>query len=117
MDTQETILRGCTHKAHSPCEVDMGAGETLAVCVDCWNAGVAARRAERKAQLDAMPRCEVPGCRHRQTVIVNYQVGLCGRHAARVRQEFHRQFAGAGIFAIGAAASLRREDVLKMAAA
>jgi len=29
----------------------MGAGETLAVCVDCWNSSVYARRAARKSQL------------------------------------------------------------------
>jgi hypothetical protein len=51
MDAQETILRACQHPTSNPCEVNMGRGERLNVCADCWNAGYRARKAARKAQL------------------------------------------------------------------
>jgi hypothetical protein len=51
MDAQEIILRNCQHTDRQRSDVDMGQGERLLVCCDCWNAGVTARRADRKAQL------------------------------------------------------------------
>jgi hypothetical protein len=51
MNTQETILRNCQHTDRQRSDVDMGHGERLPVCCECWNASVAARRADRKAQL------------------------------------------------------------------
>lgn len=50
MSAQTDILRACNHQ-HRSCEVNMGRGEVLGVCSDCWNASVYARRSERKAQL------------------------------------------------------------------
>lgn len=52
MTTQQTILRSCSH-ASRPCEVNMGRGEVITVCSDCWNRSVYAARDERKAQLAA----------------------------------------------------------------
>lgn len=51
MDAQEKILRDCAHTGRQSAEVDMRTGERLMVCCECWNASVAARRADRKAQL------------------------------------------------------------------
>src|SRR5438034_683047 len=64
-----SILSACTHP-HSPCEP---------ACVDCWNAGVAARRAARKAQLDTMLRCEATDCTKSATWNVQ-GIGMCGWH-------------------------------------
>jgi hypothetical protein len=50
MTAQDTILRACSHSP-KPCEVNMLDGTTLAVCGECWNQSVYARRAERKTQL------------------------------------------------------------------
>lgn len=50
MNAQETILRACSHE-RKPCEVNMGHGEILHTCADCYNASVDARRQERKHQL------------------------------------------------------------------
>ena len=50
MGAQETILRACQHP-HRPCEVNMGRGEVIHTCADCYNASVDARRRERKNQL------------------------------------------------------------------
>ena len=51
VNAQDSILRACQHSDRQHDEVQMEHGETLQVCCDCWNASVAARRAERKAQL------------------------------------------------------------------
>lgn len=50
MATQTEILRACNHE-RKPCEVNMGHGEILNVCAECWNQSVDARRRNRKAQL------------------------------------------------------------------
>lgn len=50
-NAQEAILRECAHREASRSEVDMGHGERLPVCVDCWNRSVQARKAGRKASL------------------------------------------------------------------
>lgn len=52
---------------------------------------------ERKAQLDALPRCEVPGCGRRGTWRCgDYgpRVLLCGRHRRAAATEYHRAHAG-----------------------
>ena len=51
MTAQETILRACRHDTRIGADTDMGNGEIIRVCVDCWNASVQARRAARKVQL------------------------------------------------------------------
>ena len=53
-----------------------------ALCADCINAINRRHREERRKQLAAMPRCEVPGCRARATHYHN-GTGLCGRHWKR----------------------------------
>lgn len=51
MTAQDRILRACNHPDGPRSEVDMGKGEIIMVCLDCWNRSVTARKAERKAQL------------------------------------------------------------------
>jgi len=52
MTAQDTILRACAHAPQS-CEVNMGKGEIIRACSECWNQSVYARRAERKRELAA----------------------------------------------------------------
>jgi hypothetical protein len=47
---QDQILRTCNHE-RKPCDVNMGHGEVIKVCADCWNESVYARRRDRKTQL------------------------------------------------------------------
>ena len=115
MDAQETILRNCQHEERYRSLVDMGHGERLLVCCECWNAGVAARRAVRKAQLAAMPRCEAQPCKLRQTVTLAGTAHLCGRHASKAQAEFLRQFSAYGILAMAVLATMRKEDILRLA--
>ncbi len=51
MPTQDEILRACDHSDRQRAETNMGRGEILKVCADCWNASVYARRQDRKLQL------------------------------------------------------------------
>jgi hypothetical protein len=53
-----------------------------ALCADCINRINRQIREERRRQLAAMPRCEVPGCNRRATIRHN-GTGLCGRHWKR----------------------------------
>jgi hypothetical protein len=51
MPTQDEILRACDHSDRQRAETNMGHGEIIPVCCDCWNASVQARRRDRKIQL------------------------------------------------------------------
>ena len=55
------------------------------LCGLCWNADVLARRAQRKARLAIMPRCEAAGCRARGRWKVGGNTRLCGRHLSRAK--------------------------------
>ena len=57
--------------------------EGVARCVDCIAAINRRMREERKAQLAAMPRCEVDGCKARATYTVAGVVRMCGRHVRK----------------------------------
>lgn len=63
-----------------------------ALCCECINARNARLRAERKKQLAAMPRCEVPTCSRRATVYHN-GTGLCGHHWKRAESRILRRLA------------------------
>ena len=83
-------------------------------CMACHNAAIAGRRAERKAQLAAEPRCEVAGCRRRG----NWRTGgvlLCGRHMKAAQREHTRIAASSGIF--GGLMDYDRMDLLRWATA
>jgi hypothetical protein len=54
-------------------------------------------REERKAQLAALPRCQVPGCKARGTWNAGSADGpvlMCGRHLKAAQREFQRKYAG-----------------------
>lgn len=96
-------LRNCDHPDRG-CEIAMGKGETLWVCVECWNKHVAQRRAARKQQLAehnaAQPQCDRCG---RQPVRWHYgEWGLCGRCKTAVEREHHRNLARTGNAAFAA---------------
>jgi len=86
MNAQEAIIRACTHVPEGyPKLVRMG-GVDVACCTDCWNASVAARKADRAAQLAALPRCEAAGCKRRARYRCGPDaVGLCGAHLKRAK--------------------------------
>lgn len=85
--TQNEIIDACTHPTTDADRLADG----RRCCVACWNAGVAAARAARKAQLDAMPRCAVPGCKARGTWQCGHgePVLLCGRHKNKALRAAH----------------------------
>lgn len=56
----------------------------LAYCADCIAEQNSTYRARRKAELEAMPRCQVPGC-NRRGVWKALGVLLCGRHLKKAK--------------------------------
>lgn len=79
---------------HHNRNVGMAGASGPMCCYDCYvaakpllNAARAAWKAARKAQLDAMPRCEL--CSRRGTMKVGIaKVLLCGRHFKRAQHNF-----------------------------
>jgi hypothetical protein len=62
-------------------------------CYECAQRERQEYAARRKAELAAMPRCEVEGCEHRG----NWDVAgvlLCGRHKSKVAAAHRRTMAG-----------------------
>lgn len=98
--TQTEILRACTHRDKATCEVSRTREhEALMVCVDCWNAGVYARRAERKAQLAARPKdCE--RCRRKPSAWNYGGIKLCSPCKKLTEAEHYKATAGFGILAL-----------------
>ncbi len=93
MLTQTEILDNCKHELNKM-KVFRSNGSEQLVCCDCWNAGVDARKAARKAQLAEMPRCEVPGCKSRGTLTVARLTLMCGRHFHKAESEMVRRSGG-----------------------
>ena len=88
-DAQMVVLTAC--QATCPREKTSDVIGVGLVCHDCYNASVRARRAARKAQLAAEPRCEVPGCKARGAWIAGSErTLLCGRHLKRARVSVSR---------------------------
>jgi hypothetical protein len=84
-------------------------------CLDCIRRDMAERQIARKAELDAMPRCEVPTCKRRGI----YQVGhydkvlLCGRHLTKARATNEQQNAPLGFLAMFGTA-ISGKQILKL---
>ena len=55
------------------------------LCSPCWNARVDARKAKRKVDLAAMPRCEANGCKARGRWRIGGHTLLCGKHTDRAK--------------------------------
>lgn len=88
--------------------------EGLALCPDCITARNVAARAERKRQLDAEPRCEIPGCTRRGAWKMR-GVLLCGACKARVQRSHLEEMAGAGCLGLFLVPEYDRADVLRLA--
>lgn len=88
--------------------------EDTALCGDCLNDANAALRAARKAELDAMPRCEIEGCQRRgaQRLVA---VLLCGRHAKRVQEAHHRNMRENPFSIFAPTPDYSRDQLVKMA--
>jgi NMD protein affecting ribosome stability and mRNA decay len=66
-----------------------------ALCVDCIARRNETWRQNRRAQLAAAPRCEVPGCERRGAWHVGAgRVLMCGAHRRRAHLGFHRANSG-----------------------
>ena len=88
-------------------------------CTDCLNARSREWKAERKAQLAAEPRCQVPGCRMRGTWRAGSvdQVLLCGRHLKAAKAEHYKRASqGLGGLALFMGAEVSGPEVLNMVA-
>jgi len=83
-----------------------------ALCVDCINDRNRRRTLERKAQLAALPRCEL--CKRRGTV-KTFGVLLCGQHFGHMKREHGRRMAGSGILGLLYPPTYDRAGVLEMA--
>ena len=83
-------------------------------CWDCHRAQEAADKLARKAELDAMPRCQVPGCKRRGTHTLQQGIILmCGRHTKQVQAQ-HRRNVGGFLFAC---LTYTREQLIRLAQA
>ena len=85
------------------------------LCVGCINEINRQIRAERRRQLAAMPRCEVPGCSRRATVWHPRReggTGLCGRHWKRAERAI---YASMGAFPLFGVVILDREALIRAA--
>ena len=98
-------LRACTHDERRWNIGIHWEADRIDACRDCVKAAaelnrvyLAEMKRARKAELDALPRCEVPGCKYRGTArwgSGNNRALLCGRHGKRAEREFNRNHAGA----------------------
>ena len=85
-----------------------------ALCTECINAINAEIRQARRRQLAAMPRCAVPGCRHRATrwhPNREHGTGLCGLHWRRAERTLLARMAATGLLLVGAVVVSREELV------
>ena len=84
-------------------------------CYECSAATNAQMKAKRKAQLDALPRCEVPGCARRGTMILMGQALMCGKHSKQAQAIHRRIVAETGVLGWFYAGSYTKDGLLKMA--
>lgn len=119
-------LRRCQH---SDANISIGVTwetERIFTCWDCWQTVKSlgteydrAMKAGRRAQLDAMPRCQVETCNRRGTARWGNgpdRALLCGRHGKRANREYVSRFGGTFLMP-GPALSLDRIIALATGAA
>lgn len=95
---------------------DLPGYEPYALCSDCIMAINRAIDERRKAQLDAMPRCEVDGCNRRSLWRIGNgpdEARVCGQHFKQAKRNWDRQFAGATIWL--PAPTMSKAAMLKLA--
>jgi hypothetical protein len=88
--------------------------EGLALCPNCIAARNATAKTERKRQLAAEPRCEVPGCSRRGAWRVR-RVLLCGAHKDRAQRAHLGEMVGAGGLGLFLVPDYDRADILRLA--
>ena len=81
--------------------------DRIEVCTDCWHRAKslgteynAELKRGRKAQLDAMPRCEIDGCKRRGTARWGWgpdRALLCGRHGKAAQRQHVRTMTAPGL--------------------
>lgn len=67
----------------------------IAACDACAKSIDAHNKAIRKGELDALPRCECPGCKARGRWRIPGML-VCGKHKAKIESAHNRIMAGAG---------------------
>lgn len=80
---------------------DIATHKSYALCIDCIARINRAIDQRRKAELNAMPRCDIDGCNRRSLWLIGNgpeKVRVCGRHFKRAQRNWDRQFAGATIW-------------------
>lgn len=112
----EDTVATCDH-AHQPYTSEFR-GRTFTYCHDCADvardfadAARAAAKAERKAQLDAMPRCDL--CNRRGTWRYPYGVLVCGWHKRKLKAGWAASDAHGGIVAMLSPPT--RDDLIRWA--
>jgi len=86
------------------------AGRPTARCCECHNAAVAWSRDERRKARAAEPRCEVQGCRRRQTWNVA-GAWMCGQHKSATLRKVY----SGGMCAMLGSATMTRDAALALA--
>ena len=80
-------------------KADLAGYVPYALCCDCIMAINRRMDRDRKAQLDAMPRCDVSGCKRRGRWRIGNGPGakvlVCGSHYTKAKRAWNRRFAGA----------------------
>ena len=93
-----------------PASGELGSGEHI--CSSCWNRRVDGRRAARKVQLAAMPRCS---CCSRRGAWRVYGILLCGLHKRNVQRSHDRSMARIGGIGLFMTPTYSQQDILAMA--
>jgi hypothetical protein len=85
-------------------------------CLDCIRRERTERKLARKAELEAMPRCEVSACKHRGVYRVGHydKVLLCGRHLGKARALKEQQSASLGFLAMFDTTATSGRQILKL---
>lgn len=89
--------------------------EGIALCGDCINEIHKKRDEQRKRDLDAMPRCEVPGCNKRGTWRIGGHTLLCGWHLKNYKEQHNKATAQAGGFGLFVTFDYSKQQILEMA--
>ena len=89
--------------------------EGIALCNNCVAEHARQRREQRKKEIDAMPRCEVPGCKHRGTWAVAGHTMLCGWHLRNVQKLHRKTMAQMGFWGVLCFEGYSKSEILRMA--
>ena len=86
------------HHINPQYDLSKKADRVICYCDACIRALHAEAKAQRKAQLASMPRCEVPNCTRRATYEVGWdRVGMCGYHLRMAENKLYAEAAASGM--------------------